>query len=185
MLKPGSLRHITFDRLLSGLPGPPQQSLSCPQSSPVGRQPLGGWQIRAPVGPYGKHARLQHDPPQVGRSPPSYPAPEPHSTPAPSQPVAPLDGTISHVPTLAPFGRWHSPPQHSVSAVQMSPVCVQNETATLQTPSLQKPPQHSPFALHALPAVLQLGLSGAHVSFVHVPLQHSPSTSQAAPSDVH
>jgi len=40
--KPGSLRHVTFDSALSGLPGPPQQSLSFPQTSPVGRQPLGG-----------------------------------------------------------------------------------------------------------------------------------------------
>src|SRR5262249_28858740 len=39
---PGSLRHITFDGLLSGRPGPPQQSLSFVHSSPVGRQPLGG-----------------------------------------------------------------------------------------------------------------------------------------------
>jgi len=54
----------------SGVPGPPQQSSSRRHSSPVGRQPLGGWQISTPEGPYGKQARLQQSPPQVGNGPP-------------------------------------------------------------------------------------------------------------------
>jgi hypothetical protein len=42
IVKPGSLRHMPCEVELSGRPGPPQQSLSFWQSSPVGRQPLGG-----------------------------------------------------------------------------------------------------------------------------------------------
>ena len=52
-------------------PAAPQQSESSRQISPVGWQPLGGWQIRTPVGPYGRHARLQHSPPQIGSALPS------------------------------------------------------------------------------------------------------------------
>jgi hypothetical protein len=33
------------------IPGDPQQSASTRQISPVGRHPLGGWQISTPVGP--------------------------------------------------------------------------------------------------------------------------------------
>ena len=40
-VNPGVIWHITFDSL-SGCPGPPQQSSSFVQSSPVGRQPDGG-----------------------------------------------------------------------------------------------------------------------------------------------
>ena len=41
-VKPGSFRHIAFETAWSAEPGPPQQSLSSVQSSPVGRHPLGG-----------------------------------------------------------------------------------------------------------------------------------------------
>jgi hypothetical protein len=53
-----------------GAPRWPQQSLSLWQSSPVGRQPLGGWQMNTPVGPKGRQERLQQSPPQLGSGPP-------------------------------------------------------------------------------------------------------------------
>jgi hypothetical protein len=54
-----------------GEPITPQQSASFWQSSPVGRQPLGGWQTRTPLPPKGAHERLQHSPPHIGSVPPS------------------------------------------------------------------------------------------------------------------
>ena len=53
-----------------GEPAAPQQSESVWQISPVGRHPLGGWQISTPVAANGRHDRLQHAPPQVGSGPP-------------------------------------------------------------------------------------------------------------------
>jgi hypothetical protein len=71
-------------------PPNPQQSASVPQISPVGRQPLGGWQMRRPER-CGAHDRLQHSPPHCG-TPPSL-APDPaQARPATVQPVAP--GTL-------------------------------------------------------------------------------------------
>jgi len=46
---PFSMTQVTDP--LPGRPGPLQQSVSVVQTSPVGRQPLGGWQIITPVGP--------------------------------------------------------------------------------------------------------------------------------------
>jgi len=62
-------------------PPKPQQSESPRQISPVGRHPLGGWQIKMPV-LYGAHARLQQEPPHVGRPdaiPPSPVVPAPQT----------------------------------------------------------------------------------------------------------
>ena len=47
---PGVLLHVT-DPFPPGMPCEPQQSESVWQISPVGRHPLGGWQISTPVGP--------------------------------------------------------------------------------------------------------------------------------------
>jgi hypothetical protein len=47
---PAPLLHFT-EPLPPGTPGPPQQSVSVMQTSPVGWQPLGGWHTRTPVGP--------------------------------------------------------------------------------------------------------------------------------------
>jgi hypothetical protein len=63
--------QVTWALSPSGNPSDPQQSLSARQTSPVGRQPLAGWQINIPIGPKGRHARLQHSPPHTGSSPPS------------------------------------------------------------------------------------------------------------------
>jgi hypothetical protein len=46
-----SLLHWTFDVSPSGRVAEPQQSESWAQISPVGWQPLGGWQMKTPVGP--------------------------------------------------------------------------------------------------------------------------------------
>src|SRR5258708_7124471 len=51
--------------VLPWMPPKPQQSASPRQISPVGRQPLGGWQMRTPF-LYGAQARLQQAPPQDG-----------------------------------------------------------------------------------------------------------------------
>ena len=74
-------------------PPKPQQSESVRHTSPVGRQPLGGWQIKTPL-LYGAHARLQQLPPQVGIpasfkvAPPSPNVP-PQVSPATRHPVVP------------------------------------------------------------------------------------------------
>jgi len=47
---PAPLLHFT-EPLPPGNPAEPQQSESLTQISPVGRQPLGGWQTNTPVGP--------------------------------------------------------------------------------------------------------------------------------------
>jgi len=65
-LAPGNLEHTTFELGFwvpppFGKPSAPQQSVSSWQISPVGRQPLAGWQIMIPVGPKGAQLRLQHD----------------------------------------------------------------------------------------------------------------------------
>lgn len=52
-----------------GRPAEPQQSLSCVQRSPTTWQPLAGWQMRTPVGPYGAQSLLQQEPPQTGMVP--------------------------------------------------------------------------------------------------------------------
>jgi hypothetical protein len=47
---------------------------------------------------------------------------------------APAEGTSWQVPSAALFAFMQKPPQHSVSVVQASPVCVQNDGALLQVP---------------------------------------------------
>lgn len=50
IVAPAALEQVTFESGPSGSVAEPQQSLSSWQSSPVGWQPLGGWQMRTPVG---------------------------------------------------------------------------------------------------------------------------------------
>src|SRR5262249_10653836 len=76
-------------------PPKPQQSESVRHTSPVGRQPLGGWHTKTPA-LKGAHARLQQSPPHVGMPaslnvtpPASVEAPTPHTSPATAQPVVP------------------------------------------------------------------------------------------------
>ncbi len=145
------------------VPGAPQQSLVLRQRSPSTLQPLAGWQIFTPVGPYGAHSLLQHLL-QASQSVPSTPS---------LQNVGP-DGGGPHFPIVAPAAIEQMPPQQSAGAEQASPVCTQNDEFE-QMPLRQSFEQHSSLDEHALPSVLQLGLSGAHLPFVHEPPQ------QAAP----
>jgi len=75
MVAPAALLQCTFVIMPPltfvdpGAQGAPQQSLSFSHSSPVGRHPLGGWQMRMPVAAYGRHDRLQQSPPQIGPVP--------------------------------------------------------------------------------------------------------------------
>jgi hypothetical protein len=68
-----------------------------------------------------------------------------------------------------------SPLQHWLFSKQMSPVCVQNETAAEHTPLLHRPEQQSEASVQPLPEVRQPppGLIGAHLPFVQMPLQHA------------
>ena len=188
---PGSLAQCTFVGwpeppsifVEPGAPGAPQQSESCWQSSPVGWQPLGGWQIRMPVGAYGRQDLLQQLPPHVGSDPPVV-APV-HACPAGVQPPAPEAVTTLQVPSDAPAAIVHLPPQQSRSLEQASPFWVQNEAAAPHRPFWQRPEQHSPFPPHGLPEVLQVALSGVQVPFPHLPPQHWASVVQAVLSAVH
>jgi hypothetical protein len=65
------------------------------------------------------------------------------------------------------------PVQHWSFAKQMSPVCVQYETAE-HTPLLQMPEQQSVLTVQPLPDVRQPppGLMGAHLPLLQIPLQH-------------
>ena len=165
-------------------PPNPQQSASPRQTSPVGRQPLGGWQTSTPV-LYGAHERLQQLPPQVG-TPVMPPASvgAPHTWPATVHSVVPgADGGL-HVPSVAPCALVQSPPQHSKSVAQTSPLCVQNEGAPLQVPFRQYFEQQSPWAAQALPAVRQPVFSGAHLLDAQFPPQHWAETVHAWLSDV-
>jgi hypothetical protein len=188
---PGSLAQCTFvgwpdpPSILvePALPGAPQQSASVWQSSPVGWHPLGGWQIRMPVGAYGRQDLLQQLPPHCGSVPPVVAAE--HAWPAGVQPPAPEALTTLQVPSVAPAAMVHLPPQQSRSAEQASPFWVQKDAATEQRPFWQRPEQQSPFFPQGLPDVLQLVLSGVQVPPPHLPPQHWASVVQAALSAVH
>jgi hypothetical protein len=160
----------------------PQQSASSRQTSPVGRHPLGGWQTKTPVGPNGRHERLQHSPPHGGSAPPSYMPP--HTSPAFLQLPAPVAGATAQRPSAAPSALLHAPPQHSASDAHVSPVWLQNEGAR-HDPSLQKCEQHSLWSVQGLPADLHVVLKGVHLPFEHVPPQHSSFCVQSAPSAMH
>jgi len=68
-----------------------------------------------------------------------------------------------------------SPLQHWLLSKQMSPVCVQYETAAEHTPLLQRPEQQSEPRVQPLPDVRQPppGLIGAHLPLLQMPLQHA------------
>jgi hypothetical protein len=103
------------------MPPKPQQSESVLQISPVGRQPLGGWQTMRPER-CGAHARLQHSPPHDGTPPGPPSATAPQATPATVHPGTPgVVGGIPQVPTVAPAALLQMPPQHSTLATQASP----------------------------------------------------------------
>jgi len=135
-----------------------------------------------PVGAYGRHDLLQHEPPQVGRSPPVV-GPS-HIWPAGVHPVAPATLTMPHVPSVAPAAFVHAPPQQSMSFAHASLFWMQNDEVPEQKPLRQAFEQQSPSAPHGLPDVLHDVLSGVHVP-AHLPPQHSPSEVQAALSATH
>src|SRR5689334_10677152 len=177
-------------------PPKPQQSASVRHTSPVGRQPLGGWQIKTPARK-GAHARLQHSPPHAGTppsfltTPPSPVAPAPHTWPATAQPGTPGGCGSMQRPSVAPCVFEQMPLQHSASAAQTSVVCVQNEPLPVQSPPMHTLEQQSPWFVHALPAVRQPGFSGAQVPApptpapLQLPPQHCADVEHAWLSDVH
>jgi hypothetical protein len=73
---PAEKLHVTLPDPGPGNADEPQQSESLAHTSPTTWQPLAGWQMSTPVGPYGAHRRLQHDPPHVGIDPPPYNPPQ-------------------------------------------------------------------------------------------------------------
>jgi hypothetical protein len=160
---------------------PPQQSASVPQISPVGRQPLGGWQTRRPER-CGAQDRLQHSPPHDGM-PPSV-TPPAQAKPATVHVVAPGAPGWPQVPKLAPADLLQSPPQHSEWTAQTSPVCPQKDPLA-HTPPRQSLEQQSSLVAHALPVVRQLGFKGAQAPPVQVPLQHCAELAQAWVSEMH
>lgn len=169
----------------SAEPAQPQQSLLLRQTSPVGRQPDGGWHTlkpeSAPKVPHDREQQLWSQAPDD--VPPSVVAPPVHTVPAGAQPLGtppPLVGA-PQAPVVAPAAFTQLPPQHSKFVEQISPCCVQKETALEHTPLLQRFEQQSAAAEHGLPAVRQVwpGLTLAHVPFVQMPLQQSPLTPHA------
>lgn len=151
----GFLRaQVTSESVPSGSVADPQQSPSDTQISPVGRQPLAGWQIDRPEGAYTAHFRLQHDPPQVVDA-------SKQRVPAGAQLGLPgTAGTAPHTPSVAPPAIVQVPEQQSVFRAHASPTWVQNDGRAEHTPPLQKLEQHSVSAAHGLPAVRHAGFSG-------------------------
>jgi hypothetical protein len=164
-----------------GVPGAPQQSLSVWQSSPVGRQPLGGSQMKTWVWPYGAHDRLQQFPPHAGNPPSPTPpsATPPQTSPAIVHIVPPGDAGTEHVPSVMPLAIVQMPPQHSLFVLQTSPVCVQNDGRLEHAPFSQNDEQHSALVEHVLPDVLHVGFNG-----VHVPAPPSAAAPQTPPQQL-
>jgi hypothetical protein len=96
-VKGGVISHVTGWPEPPGRPAEPQQSLSFVQRSPTTWQPLAGWQMRTPVGPYGAQRRLQHAPPQAGIAPMKT-APSSQSMPSVRLQFAEPEGGDEHVP---------------------------------------------------------------------------------------
>jgi hypothetical protein len=124
-------------------PPKPQQSASCRHVSPVGLQPLGGWQICTPL-LKGAQARLQQLPPQLGIPPSAAAMPDPQTSPATVHPVVPGALGCAQTPRVTPLALLQRPPQHSRSDAHVSPVCVQYEPPVEQRPLLQNFEQQSP-----------------------------------------
>jgi hypothetical protein len=166
-----------------GEPDHPQQSLSFLQISPVGAQPDAGWQIRKPwAAPLPAQILVQHSPPHDGTGSSA----SPQTVPFGEQFGVPPAGARLQVPRTAPGALPQTPPQHSKSCEQASPIWKQNDGAPSQIPFVHAFEQQSPFAPHGLPEVLQESLSGTHFpSAPQVAPQHWPSTVQSSPSAVH
>jgi hypothetical protein len=113
---PWALSQVTLPSPGKPVPGAPQQSLVSLHTSPSTWQPLAGWQMDTPVGPYGAQSRLQQSL-QAPQTVPSIPS---------LQNVGPL-GAAPHVPTVLPDAIVHVPEQQSLSLAHKSPLCTQNE----------------------------------------------------------
>jgi hypothetical protein len=107
---PGSFSQTTLPSPGRPVFGAPQQSFVSRQRSPFTWQPVAGWQIITPVGPYGAQSRLQQ------------PLQSPHRVPStPSlQYVAP-DGGAPQVPRTLPGAIVQIAEQQSVPAEHTSP----------------------------------------------------------------
>jgi hypothetical protein len=172
------------------MPSKPQQSESPAHTSPVGRQPLGGWQTSTPS-LNGAHARLQQSPPQAGTpasfltTPPSAAAPAPQTSPANAQPGTPGGCGEMQSPNVVPCAFWQIPLQQSKFVAHTSLFCAQNDPLPVQRPFWHTREQQSPWLMQALPAVRQDGLSGLHVPAAQLPPQHCADVVQAWLSEVH
>jgi len=127
--------------------------------------------------PNGPHEREQQDTSQL--VPVAAAVPGWQTVPVGEQPLAPPPWGSPHTPVAAPAAFVQLPEQHSDAAAQMSPFCVQNETASEQRPALQKLEQQSVGLAQGLPEVRQLapGLTEPHTpppvpSGLQIPLQH-------------
>src|SRR5262245_39462153 len=141
--------------------------------------------MSTPVGPYGKHARLQHSPPHVGSGTSgSYTAPPEQTSPALRHPPPPVASATVHTPSVASAAMVHLPAQHSVSVRQVSPIWMQYEGAGEQSPSTQYFEQQSPAPLQVFPEVRQPPFSGTQVPFGQLPPQHCSFDVHSSPSGV-
>lgn len=167
------------DSLEPGRPdngSPPQQSVSRTQSSPAGRQPLGGWQMNTPAGP-GPQARLQHCEQSV-----------PHTMPAwPSLQRSGPTSRVPHEPTSAPSFITQLPLQQSALAVQMSFSWTQYDTFCEHAPSSQSAEQQSESLSQELPDDLQATspLMSLQLPPSQMPLQQLSPSPHSEPSSRH
>jgi hypothetical protein len=120
MVEPGGMLQTVFPAPSVPEPAPPQQSSSFVQSSPMTRQPLSGWQMKIPVGPYGSQSRLQHPPQPLQSMPSTWPQ------------LAGVAGGAPQVPSVAPAALSQMRVQHSVSFVHASPGWVQYDAPARQ-----------------------------------------------------
>jgi hypothetical protein len=98
-LVPAMMLHVMLPA--PGPPtGPPQQSVSFEQASPMTRQPLATWQMCPPV-PVSTQRRLQQVVPSV------------HAWLSTLQPPEPVDLRSAHVPAVLPAGMVQIPLQHA------------------------------------------------------------------------
>jgi hypothetical protein len=161
-----SSTHVMFPE--PGPPtGPPQQSVSLLQMSPITRQPEATWQMCPPV-LVGMQRRLQQLVPPV------------HAWPSTRHCPAPVDATALHVPAVAPLATVQRPVQQSAPLKQRSPSEAQVAPDDEHRPPWQLPEQQPESAVQELPSVPHPPpASAAHFPPVQVLLQQSEAPAQA------
>jgi len=97
--------------------------------------------------------------------------------------VAPEGGT-AQVPSV-PVVIWQSPEQQVLLSLHTSPVWMQNDAPSLQTPASHRVEQHWLPTVQGLPAVRQAVLSAWHTPPVQLPPQHAAESVHACPSAMH